>query len=153
MTKEHVILTPADESYLRERISKGSLAAKIFKRATALLELHQGKTFLAVAKTLDVASVTIATWAHKYKTAQLTFLQDAPRTGRPVVISGESRAKLTALACSQAPDGRSQWSLRLLAAKAVELEYCPQLSHNQTRVILKKTSLNPTSNVNGVLVK
>jgi hypothetical protein len=48
-------------------------------------------------------------------------------------------AKITALACSKATEGHSQWSLRLLAEKAVELEYCEHISHNQVGVILKKT--------------
>jgi len=138
MSKQHVTLTDEHQTYLRQLMSKGTLPAKTFKRATALLELNQGKTYLAVAQILDTTPITLADWAAKYKTTQLAFLQDAPRSGRPIEISGESRAKLTALACSVAPDGRSQWSLRLLANKAVELGYCDHLSHNQAGVILKK---------------
>ena len=62
---------------------------------------------------------------------------------------GQTRAKLTALACSEAPDGHSQWSLRLLANKVVELGYCQHLSHTQVGTILKKTSCNPISSGNG----
>ncbi len=145
MTKQHVTLTEDHQIYLRQLLSKGSLPAKTFKRATALLELHHGKTFQAIAQTLDLNYNTIASWASKYKTTQqLSLLSDAPRSGRPIEISGESRAKVTALACSKAPDGRSGWSLRLLANKAVELGYCEHLSHNQAGVILKKTRSNPT---------
>lgn len=150
MTKNYVSLTPEHHLYLTELLSKGTLPVKTMKRATALLELHQGKTFGAVAKTLSVDYQTVSTWAGKYKAAQLTFLTDKPRSGRPLEIDGTQQAKLTALACSSPPEGRSQWSLRLLASKAVELEYCTHLSHNQAGVILKKTNLNPTSNANGV---
>lgn len=139
MAKQHVILTSEHQTYLRQLLAKGSLPVKTFKRATALLELHEGKTYKTVAKTVDVTTITLADWAAKYQTTKLSFLLDAPRSGRPIEISGESRAKLTALACSQAPDGRSQWSLRLLANKAVERGYCEHLSHNQAGVILKKT--------------
>lgn len=145
MTKQHITLTDEHQTYLRQLISKGSLPAKTFKRATALLELHQGKTYQQVAQTLNTNYNTLSTWAGKYNTTQqLSLLSDAPRSGRPLEISGESRAKVTALACSQTPDGRSGWSLRLLANKAVELGYCEHLSHNQAGVILKKMRLNPT---------
>lgn len=140
MKKQHVILTDEHQTYLRQLLNKGSLSARTFKRATALLELHQGKTYQQVAQTLNTNYNTLSTWASKYNnTRQLRLLSDAHRSGRPIEIDGESRAKVTALACSQAPDGRSGWSLRLLANKAVELGYCEHLSHNQAGVILKKT--------------
>lgn len=142
MKKQHVTLSDEHQIALRQLLSKGKLPVKTFKRATALLELHEGKTFQEVARTLDTNYNTISAWAAKYQATELAFLQDAPRSGRPIEISGESRAKITALACSEPADGHSQWSLRLLANKVVELGYCEHLSHTQTGTILKKTSCN-----------
>ena len=153
MKKQHVTLSEDHQISLRQLLSKGTLPAKTFKRATALLELHEGKTFQEVAKTLDTNYNTVSAWAGKYHAAKLAFLQDAPRSGRPIEISGESRAKLTALACSETPGGHSQWSLRLLANKVVELGYCEHLSHTQAGTILKKTSCNPISSGNGALAR
>lgn len=149
MAKPHVKLAPDHLLYLTDLLSKGTLPVKIMKRATALLELDKGKTYGAVAQILNVGYQTVSSWAAKYQTQQLTFLTDKPRSGRPLEIDGSQQAKLTALACSQAPDGHSQWSLRLLADKAVELTYCEHLSHNQARLILKKTTSRPISNANG----
>lgn len=149
MAKTHVKLAPDHLLYLTDLLSKGTIPVKTMKRATALLELDKGKTFGAVAQILNVGYQTVSSWAAKYQTQQLTFLTDKPRSGRPLEIDGSQQAKLTALACSQAPDGRSQWSLRLLADKAVELTYCEHLSHNQARLILKKTTSHPISNANG----
>ena len=59
--------------------------------------------------------------------------------GRPIEIDGQQRAKITALACSQPPEGYAQWSLRLLADKAIELGYVEEISHTEVRKILKKT--------------
>jgi len=67
-------------------------------------------------------------------------LIDEPRTGRPIRIDGTMRAKITALACSETPDGRAKWSLQLLADKAVELELVETISPSKVRQILKKTS-------------
>ena len=77
---------------------------------------------------------------NRYKTKGLLCLQDEPRSGRPIEIDGEQRAKITALACSDAPEGYDRWSLRLLADKAVELSYCEKISYSQVRFVLKKTN-------------
>lgn len=138
MKKQHVSLSAGDKAQLQKLLSKGSLPAKTFKRATALLELERGKTLAAVAETVAVSYQSVFNWCKAYKTAGLSFLWDAPRSGRPVEIDGGQRAKLTALACSQAPKGHARWSLRLLAGKAVELGYVEHLSHNCAGEILKK---------------
>ena len=52
---------------------------------------------------------------------------------------GELEAHLVALSCSEPPEGHSQWSLRLLADRAVELEYAESLSYETVRLVLKKT--------------
>jgi putative transposase len=116
------------------------LPAKIFKRATGLLELDRGKTMVAIAETLGVTNVTVAAWRDKYEEQGLKCLEDAPRSGRPPEIDGKLRAKITALACSEAPEGHAKWSLRLLAEKVVEAEYCEEISHTHISRILKKMS-------------
>src|SRR5215212_5056609 len=139
MKKQHVQLSGTDRATLITLMEQGTLGVKQCKRALGLLELDRGKTLQAVAITLDVNHNTVAGWRDKYQQHGLVFLPDQPRCGRPVVIDGRQRAKLTALACSEAPAGHAQWNLRLLAEKAVELGYCTQISHTQVRKILKKT--------------
>ena len=58
-------------------------------------------------------------------------------------VDGELEAHLIALSCSEPPEGFARWSLRLLADKAVELDYIEQISHETVRRILKKTSSSP----------
>jgi putative transposase len=120
------------------------LPAKTYKRAVALLELDRGRTFTAVAEIVGVMIQTVSTWAKKYKESGLEFLTDKPRPGRPVVIDGLQRAKITALACSDPPEGYEKWSLRLLADKAVELKIVDDISYGEVRLILKKTNSSPT---------
>ena len=140
MKKQHVKLSKADRNYLESLLAKGKLRARMFKRATALLELDRGKTLQAVAATLGVDYNTVASWRDNYKEQGLKCLEDAPRSGRPIEIDGLQRAKITALACSDAPEGHARWNLRLLADKVVELGYCKSISHTQVGAILKKTS-------------
>jgi putative transposase len=140
MKKQHVQLSDVDREYLEALIKKGELPARVYRRSLSLLELDRGKTYTAVSSTLQVTIPTLSNWAAKYREIGLQVLQDRPRSGRPVEIDGNQRAKITALACSKPPEGYARWSLRLLADKAVELEYCEHISHTEVREILKKTN-------------
>jgi putative transposase len=140
MNKQHLTLSDVDRSTLERLLSHGTLSARKFKRATALLELDRGKTLLEVAATLDLTYPSVAAWRDGYNANGLTCLDDAPRSGRPIVIDGTQRAKITALACSDAPEGHDRWTLRLLAEKVVEAGFCEHLSHTMVGNVLKKTN-------------
>jgi len=140
MKKQHLKLTEPDKKYLTELLSKGQAKARVIRRAAGLLQLHQGATFQNVANILGVNYYTVSIWRNKYLENGLDFLTDQLRTGRPIKFDGEQRAKLTALACSETPDGRAKWSLQLLADKAVELEFCESISPSKVREVLKKTN-------------
>ena len=64
---------------------------------------------------------------------------------RGVTFDGAFEARLVALACSEAPEGRRRWTIRLLAEKAVELKLAQSVSHMTIQRLLKKTNLNLTS--------
>ena len=139
MKKQHVQLTQQDRETLEKLISKGQQSAKIYRRAFGLLELDRGKTYTDVSKSLQVTIPTLSIWAAQYAEEGLKMLHDAPRSGRPIEIDGNQRAKVTALACSKPPEGYARWSLRLIADKMVELDYCDHISHTEVAEILKKT--------------
>jgi len=139
MKKHHLTLTADHRSTLETLLSKGTLSARKFKRATALLELDRGKTLQDVATTLAVNYNAVASWRDGYKATGLNCLDDAARSGRPIAINGTQRAQITALACSDAPDGHDHWTLRLLAEKVVEAGFCPTISHTTVGTVLKKT--------------
>jgi putative transposase len=140
MNKQHISLSEADRSTLKQVLSAGTLSARMFKRATALLELDRGKSLQEVAATLQVSYPTVSAWRDRYIATGLKCLHDAPRSGRPREIDGTQRAKITALACSDAPEGHARWSLRLLAEKAIESGLCDHVSHTLVADVLKKTS-------------
>ena len=150
MQREPLRLSRPDHDFLLTVITKGRTAARVFKRATALLELHRGQTLSAVAAALRVTRQTVAQWRNNYQASGLQALADQPRAGRPARIDGKQRAQLTASACSTPPAGRARWTLRRLADKAVELGYCERLSHTKARRVLKKTNSGPISRSSGV---
>ncbi len=139
MKKQHIKLSETEQQELEELLAKGTLPARLFKRATALLALNRGATLEAAAEQVSVTNDTVREWRKRYQAQGIAGLQDQPRCGRPIEISGQQRAQITALAYSEAPAGYSRWSLRLLAEKVVELGYCEEISHTQVGHILKKT--------------
>ena len=144
MKKQHIQLNESERTQLEKLLKQGSLPARKFKRVLAILELDRGCTFTAVAQTVGATLQSVSTWASKYRELGLAGLDDKAIPGRPVTITGEERARITALACSDAPEGHSQWSLRLLAEKAVELELVEEISHTHVNRILKKTNSSHT---------
>lgn len=142
MRKEHLKLTEKEHSYLTTLTSSGNLKARTFKRAMTLLLLDEGKTMTEVSKLLKYCYPSVMTVRNNYLAQGLECLEERSRSGRPPVIDGLAKAKITALACSTPPAGRSQWTLRLLADKAVELDLVEAVSHNEVGRILKKMNSN-----------
>ena len=147
--KYGVRLSAAERSQLHRQTMQGRIKVRQYKRMQILLladENHEigGKTDKEIAEQLAVSAATVErTRRHYVKNGLESALNEQPRSGRPREISGETRAKITALACSTPPEGYGRWSLRLLADKAVELEFIAHISHDAVGDILKKTKSNP----------
>lgn len=139
MKNPHIQLKATERTELESMVSKGKVAVRVVKRALALLALDQGESIQNVADHQHLSYATVASLRDKYKGEGLLCLYDRPRSGRPAKIDGVQRAKITALACSETPQGHERWTLRLLADKIVELEFCESISHTQVATILKKT--------------
>lgn len=77
-------------------------------------------------------------------------LDDLPRQGSRPLLDAKQESLLIALACSDAPEGRDEWTMQLLAEKLVELKVVDAISDETVRRTLKKTSSNPGSKSNGV---
>jgi len=149
MKKQHVKLTAAQGDELQSLLSRGKVSVRVQKRAMALQMMDKGMTFQAIKKHLNINHVTLGKWAKRFKSEGLSMLYDKPRPGRPVGISGADRAKVTALACSEPPEGYARWSLRLLADRLVELEIFESISHNKVGEILKKMNFSLTEKNSG----
>jgi transposase len=160
----HIMLPESVRDTLIAMTKNKSSKSKVIRRALVLLELNTGKSYREVASILHIGEIAVAALAKKYRTIvqeandnptdeqRYSVLYDKERSGRPPRISGDEQAKITALACSKPPKGHGQWSLRLLADKVVELEYCDRISHTSVGNILKKTNCSLTESDIGVLV-
>ena len=144
--KYHVRLTKMEYKDLLDIVSKGSASAKEIMHANVLLsadEINAGvrKNEAEVAELYHVNPQTVHTIRRRYSEKGLEAALSRKKRETPPVISkitGEVEAKLIALSCSAPPKGRSRWSLRLLADKAVELQYIDSISHESVSRLLKK---------------
>lgn len=139
MKKQHVKLTIGDKEILSKKLAKETLSARVRNRIIGLQKLDEGLSYQAAHRLLGTSPTVLSNWAKNYKASGLDFLGDKPRSGRPRGISAEERAKVTALACTEPPEGFGKWSLRLLSDRLVELEYVENISHTTVGQILKKT--------------
>lgn len=67
MKKQRIKLIEIDEGYLITLTSKSQLSARVFRRATALLQWHQGANLTAVAQSVKVVPQTLARWRRLVK--------------------------------------------------------------------------------------
>jgi putative transposase len=131
---------PADEiNQLQQMLTKGKQSVRSLKRAQVLLHLQQGKSPSSVSQLVSVSPAMVYNIRHRYLVEGLTVaLSEKPRPGQPSKFDKAAQAHLTALACSQAPDSRSRWTLRLLADRLVELRLVESISHQAVGKQLKK---------------
>ena len=145
-----VTLTDQERNELEALTRLGKTNAKKFIRARALLLCDAGRggpawTVADTAAALGVTSRTIEHLKKRFVEAGLeAALERKPREKPPreVIFDGAFEAKLIALACSDAPKGRRRWTVRLLAEKAVELNFASSVSHMTVQRVLKKMNLS-----------
>ena len=152
--KKYVVELTADErEQLHKLISAGSASARMLNRARILLKADVGKHAQGrplidreIAPMLETSTATIQRVRERFCGQGLDAALERSKPDRLYerTFDGRAEARLIALACSRAPEGRERWSLRLLADKAVEMGILEEVSHETIRKTLKKTSSSPT---------
>ncbi len=150
--KYRVKLKKKDREYLEKFISIGVRSAREIKRAKILLLSDEKVANKEITKQLGATPVTIRNIEKKYCTEGLeAALKEKPRPGQPKKVFKETETAIIALACSEAPEGRKRWTMRLLKDKIILLEIVDSISYVQVSRILKKLNLNLGSKNNGAL--
>ena len=137
--KKPVHLIEEERIYLKQILSGGTEKARKLTRSRILLMADTGEKDINIANALGAAKNTVRNIRQRYVDEGLQMaINERSRSGGPKKFTGKQEAKITALACSDAPEGRSRWTLRLLADKAVELGIVEEISFNNVKNILKK---------------
>jgi transposase len=155
--KYRVRLTKEQREVLEDLTKRGVISVRKYKRARVLLladeaSEHGRKRDEEIVNLVQTSLPTVGRIRRRFVEEGLdAALNEKPRPGKPKTFSGKDRAAVIALACSEPPEGRARWSLRLLADKMVELELVDSISHKTVRDILKKTNFSLISKDSGAL--
>jgi transposase len=142
-----VTLTAEERDRLTALVSAGKRSALTLTRARILLKADQADGGPAwddarIADALDCGLRTVERIRRRFVEQGLEPAlgrkpQDRP--SRPRKLDGAAEARLIALACSAPPEGRKEWTMRLLADQLVELDVVDGVSDETVRRVLKKT--------------
>lgn len=147
-----VTLTKEERIYLEEISTKGKRAARtvLYARALLLLDAGDHGPKWVVAKVSEALGTTTRSLEHLKKRFVEKGLPEAlerkkrVKPPREIQFGGEFEAQLLALACSDVPEGKNRWTVRLLAEKMVELHVVETVSPMTVCNTLKKMNLNLT---------
>lgn len=121
--------------------------ARVLVHAGILLKAHQSKsgpgwTDARIADALDCGTATVERVRKRFVEEGLDAALRPKPTTRTYVrkLDGKGEARLIALACSDPPEGRARWSLRLPADRLVALGVVEGISHEAVRRTMKKTN-------------
>ena len=147
--KYRVRLTDEERNYLEKLVRRGKAHARKLLYARILLKADENGpawTDERIADALEVSGATVARERRRFweEGLEVALLPKKPGRPRRRVLDGRAEAYLIALACSNPPEGRDHWPLRLLADQMVELGYVESLSYETVRRTLKKTASSHT---------
>jgi len=142
-------LEKEEREELTELVNKGKGNARRMRRARILLMADEaqengGWKDAEVAKALSASVRTVERTRQKCveEGVEAALNHTRPQKTRSKILDGETEARLVQLACSEAPEGREDWSMQLLADKLIELEVVETVSRETVRTTLKKMNLS-----------
>ena len=144
MNKKYIVdLADEERNRLRELVRSGKHSARRMRCGHVLLKAHAGWTDQKISEALDIGIRTVQRIRQRFVQEGMEVALGA-RSRKPKPyrrkLDGRQEAQLIALACSEAPEGRTRWTLRMLADRMVELCYVDTVCHETVRRVLKKTN-------------
>jgi len=156
MNKKYVVrLTDDERQRLRTLTQTGRVAAYKVRHGQMLLQADAegpGWTDARIAEGIGCHVRTVENVRRRFVLRGLEAALDRKKQCRPSrerVLDGEGEAQLIALACGPAPEGRSRWTLSLLADALVALEVVESIAVQTVRRTLKKTRCSLTGSSAG----
>jgi hypothetical protein len=154
--KYRITLKATEREELKKKVSSGAASAREISHAQVLLKIDQGGprlTDVAAAQALGTSSRTVQRIRQRcFFDGVESALGRAPQPARPKKrkLDDELEVRLIAVACTDPPEGRRRWTLRLLSERMVELKITSEpVSHESIRQALKKTNFVLTESKDG----
>lgn len=132
-------LTDEQKEQLNALIDKGIHSARVIKRAKVLLLAEQDKKDNEVALIVGYSEQQVRNIRKRFFSKGLEpALKEKPRPGAPLKLDRRAEEIASAIACSNPPEGRSCWTMQMIADKLVELKYVSDITDETVRFRLKK---------------
>ena len=157
MVRYKITLTEEERKDLKSITSRGKHRSQKVMNALIVLNCDEGD-FQTERSTNEQVAGVLKISMRKIDRVKKRFVEEGldvalnGHKGRRVYAKkadGDLEAHLVALSCSEPPEGFAGWSLRLLADRAVELNYVDSISYETVRRVLKKTKLSRGKNKAG----
>jgi hypothetical protein len=148
--KYRVTLTPVERAELERMTRTGKAAATKLTHARILLladETSEGpaRSDGQIIEALGVSKNTVCRVRERFveQGFDSALVRKPPARTYARKLDGRGEAHLIALACSDPPTGRSDWTLQMLADRMVAMGHADTLSYETVRQVLKKTRSSP----------
>ena len=126
-----------DRQQLRTLLKSGVQQVRVVLRALALLQLAEDASAPQIAKVIPLTPQAIRRLGHRYQHAGLSgALYEKPRPGAAGVLDANQKQRIIAMVCSDPPQGRARWTVRLVAEEAVKRKLVPQIGRETIRILL-----------------
>jgi transposase len=158
--KKYIInLSDEEIAKLKKVIRNKTTSKTVLRRCQVLMDLDEGHgKALTHAQAAKANAVSIATVTNIIKDYTDGGLGNAASLSRNInsdnarrKLDGRAEAKIIAMACGPAPEGRSRWTLRLLEERARVVLDMP-VGKDAIQRALKKTNFALTSKTTGVFL-
>lgn len=127
--------------YLDAFVRKGNKSARTLTRARILLLANKGKKDVDVRDLLAIGRSTIWRVKNNYLNKGVEYaLTERERPGQPILYDHKKKAEIIAMACTDAPEGRKRWTVRLLAEEISKQKGFATINRESIRLILKKAT-------------
>jgi len=149
--KYRIYLSATERNELEVITRRGKHSAATIKRANILLDLDENMGTVdkqeEIAKRFKISTVTVYNVSKQFAEEGLAatiYRKKRETSPTQPIATGDIEARIIALACSEPPQGRVRWTLRLLEEKAIELKIATAISDNTIGRLLKKHHLSLT---------
>jgi transposase len=133
-----------DQQELRTLLKGGVRQVRVILRALALLQLAEEASAPQIAKVIPLTPQAIRRLGHRYREAGLEgALYEKQRPGAAEVLDTNEKQRIIAMVCSDPPEGRARWTVRLVAEEAVKRKLVPHVGRETIRILLLHHDLKP----------
>jgi putative transposase len=147
-----IAVTQKDQNELSNLLSGGVQQVRVILRALSLLQLAQGHSAPRISSVVPLTPQAIRKVGHRYMEGGLeAALYEKQRPGAAAVLDDSQKQRIIAMVCSDPPEGRARWTVRLVAQEAVKRKLVPHVGRETIRILLLAHDLKPWREKNVVV--